>query len=176
MGGDKLLRSVAGIEAETSLGKSISAARQRIFTAKYLPNLKPFAQADELLERMHDAGYRLAVASSAKKQELDSLLAICGADRFVAHKTSSDDAENSKPDPDIVHAALHSIDLPAEEVLLLGDTPYDIEASREAGVGTVAVRCGGWQDFDLEDALAIYDNPADLLAHFDQSPFTWGLS
>ena len=84
---------------------------------------------------------------------------------------TKDDADNSKPDPDIVHAALRRIGLPADQVILLGDTPYDVEAAGRAGVKVVALRCGGWSDADLAGAIAVYDSPEDLLAHFEESPF-----
>jgi phosphoglycolate phosphatase-like HAD superfamily hydrolase len=112
----------------------------------------------------------LVVASSAKADELSGLLKVCGADEWIHAKTSSDDADRSKPDPDIVQAALEEIGLPAGEVLMLGDTPYDVEAATRAGVGVLALRYRGWADAELAGAVAVYDNPADLLARFDKSP------
>lgn len=170
-GGDKLLPEVSGIDAESAKGKAISKRRGELFQKEYLPNLKPTPGAKELLVRMKKAGLELAVASSAKEDELKGLLKVCGADEFIEAATSSDDAENSKPDPDIVHAALGELDHPKEKVILLGDTPYDVEASLKAGIRVVALRCGGWGDADLRGAIAIYDDPADLLARFDDSPF-----
>jgi HAD superfamily hydrolase (TIGR01509 family) len=173
-GGDKLLPEVSGIDAESPKGKAISKRRGEIFRKQYLPGLKPFPGAKELLARMKKAGLDLAVASSAKKDELKGLLKVCGADEFIAASTSSDDAENSKPDPDIVHAALGRLGQPPGKVILLGDTPYDVEASRRAGIRVVALRCGGWGDVDLTGAVRIYDDPADLLARFEESPFAGG--
>jgi len=170
-GGDKLLPEAAGIDPDSPQGKSISKRRGEIFQKDFLPSLKPFPGAKELLVRMKREGLRLAVASSAKEDELKGLLRVCGADELIEASTSSDDADNSKPDPDIVHAALDRIGLPAEEVILLGDTPYDVEAAGRAGVKVVALRCGGWSDADLAGALAIHDSPEDLLAHFEESPF-----
>jgi phosphoglycolate phosphatase-like HAD superfamily hydrolase len=119
---------------------------------------------------MRDDGLRLAVASSAKEDELDPLLRIAGAEWLIAKATSSDDAERSKPDPDIVHAALVKTGCDPGEALMLGDTPYDLEAARKLGIRTIALRCGGWHDGDLRGAVAIYDDPVDLLAHYEQSP------
>ncbi|VTS00530.1 had-superfamily hydrolase : Uncharacterized protein OS=Sorangium cellulosum So0157-2 GN=SCE1572_50600 PE=4 SV=1: HAD_2 [Gemmata massiliana] len=170
-GGDKLLPEVSGIDAESEKGKAISKRRGEIFQTEYLPKLKPTPGARELLARMKKAGLELAVASSAKEDELKALLKVCGADEYIEAATSSDDAENSKPDPDIVHAALEELGHPKEKVILLGDTPYDVEASLKAGIRVVALRCGGWGDADLKGAVAIYDDPADLLARFDDSPF-----
>jgi len=81
-----------------------------------------------------------------------------------------DDAGQSKPAPDIVAVALTKSSLPAPEVVMLGDSPYDIEAAEKIGVGTIALRCGGFSDDDLKGAWAIYDDPADLRARYDASP------
>lgn len=169
MGGDKLLPKVSGLDAESAEGKKITARRQEIFLNEELPRLRPCRGAADLLQRLKAGGFRLAVASSAKKDELAPLLRVCGADRVIEAATSSDDAGRSKPDPDIVHAALKEIGLPADEVALLGDTPYDVVAGRKAGVRVIALRCGGWGDADLK-ADAVYDDPADLAEHLDRSP------
>lgn len=171
MGGDKLLPEVSGVDAESPKGKAISKRRGEIFRTKFLANLRPFPAVKELLGRMKQEGLELAVASSAKEDELDDLLRVCGADKFIKASTSSDDAENSKPDPDIVHAALARLGHPPAEVILLGDTPYDVQASLKAGIRVVALRCGGWDEPDLQGAIRVYDDPADLLARFAKSPF-----
>ena len=114
--------------------------------------------------------YRLVVASSAKEDELKELIKIAGAEEFIEDKTSSSDAENSKPDPDIVQAALDELGLAPDEVIMLGDTPYDVEAAARAGIKTIGLRSGGWQDADLRGAEAVYADPADLLARYDSSP------
>jgi HAD superfamily hydrolase (TIGR01509 family) len=168
MGGDKLLPAVCGLDAESPEGKRVSKRRKEIFLAEYLPHLRPCRGARELLGLLAERGYKMAAASSAKKDELGPLLKLCGADRVVEAATSSDDADESKPDPDILHAALKEIGLPAAEVVLLGDTPYDVEAARRAGVRVIALRCGGWRDADLA-ADAVYDDPADLTKHLDRS-------
>lgn len=170
MGGDKLMPAVSGIREDEPRGEAISKRREQIFKEKFLPQLKPTRGARALLKRMHDDGLRLAVASSAKQEELRHLLKICGADAYIETKTSSDDADRSKPDPDIVHVALKELGLPVSAVVMLGDTPYDVEAAERAGIGTIAVRCGGWDDEALRDAIAIYEDPADLLHHYETSP------
>jgi HAD superfamily hydrolase (TIGR01509 family) len=174
MGGDKLLPEVAGIAEDSPKGKAISQRRGEIFKTRYLPNIKAFPRTRELLLRMHDDGLKLVVASSAKEDELKPLLEIAGTADLIEEKTSSDDADNSKPDPDIVKAALDSAGLSADEAIMLGDTPYDIEAASKAGVKVIAFRCGGWDDAHLAGAIAIYDGPADLLAHYDESPLRKG--
>ncbi|BAY88692.1 MULTISPECIES: HAD family hydrolase [unclassified Tolypothrix] len=84
--------------------------------------------------------------------------------------TTSNDAESSKPSPDIVQAALDRLNIPASQVVMLGDTAYDIESANQAGVDVIALRCGGFDDSQLENAIAIYNDPAELLTEFDSSP------
>ncbi len=174
MGGDNLLPAAINLEKDTPTGKAMSTWRSELFMREYLPNLRPFPRTRELLERMRLAGLQLVVASSAQEEELKPLLEIAGATDLIKAKTSADDAPRSKPDPDIIEAALRELGLPPTAAVLLGDTPYDIEAAGKAGVSTVAVRCGGWRTADLRAALAIYDDPADLLARFDKSPLGGG--
>jgi HAD superfamily hydrolase (TIGR01509 family) len=169
-GGDKLLPELTGIEKDTEEGKRIAERRLQIFKEQYLPSLKPFPGARALVSYLHGRGIRLVVASSANRDELGELLQIVGVEEFMEHTTSSSDAERSKPDPDIVEAALHSLGLLPGQVMMIGDTPYDIEAAERAGIRTIAFRCGGFSEQSLQGAVALYDGPADLLARFDTSP------
>jgi HAD superfamily hydrolase (TIGR01509 family) len=170
MGGDKLMPEVAGLEEDSPIGTQISRRRSEIFKAKYLRHLKPFPKAGELVAAIKARGVTAVAASSAKEDELRALLAIAGADSLLDGATSSDDAEGSKPDPDIVHAALRKAHAEPTTAVLIGDTPYDIQAALRAGVDCIGFRCGGWQDRDLASAIAIYDGPWDLLQRLDQSP------
>jgi HAD superfamily hydrolase (TIGR01509 family) len=172
MGGDKLLPAVAGLEADSAEGEAITGRRKEIFLRRFLPRLQPTRGARDLLERLHDDGLKLYVATSAKEEELEPLLRVAGAERFMEATTSSDDANRSKPDPDIVAAALRRTGVAKHEAIMIGDTPYDVEAALRAGVNVIALRAGGWRDRDLKGALAVYDDPADLLNHYELSPFT----
>lgn len=174
MGGDKVMPEVMGIEEDEPRGEKIKERRGEIFRERYLPKLKPFPDARALLERLRDDGYTLAVATSASKDDMDGLLKQVGIRDLIDEKTSSSDAEESKPDPDIVQAALEAAGAKPEEATMLGDTPYDVEASGRAGVRCVALRCGGWGDAELGDAVAVYDDPSDLLARYAESPFAEG--
>jgi HAD superfamily hydrolase (TIGR01509 family) len=173
MGGDKLLPKACGVDAESPLGKRISERRGVIFQSEYMADLKPTRGARELLSLLKTQGFTLAVASSAKAEELNPLLVICGADRVIDTQTSSDDADRSKPDPDILQAALRSIRLSGDDVVMLGDTPYDVEAARRAEMRVIALRCGGWSSEDLH-ADAVYEDPADLVAQFWSSMLNKG--
>lgn len=169
-GSDKLFPDLTGESLESPAGKAISAECKRIFHEKYLPQVRAFPQARQLVVRLAEDGRQLAVATSARREDLEALLAIAGVPELVEKSTTSKEADRSKPDPDIVKAALARVGTPPRQTVMIGDTPYDIESGARAGVRVVALRCGGWQDNDLQGAVAIYDDPADFLAHFDQSP------
>lgn len=175
MGGDRVTPLVTGHEEDSSEGERLAERRGRIFRERFLPGLKPTRGARALLEKMKAEGLILAVATSASAEDMNPLLERAGIRDLIEEKTSSDDAEDSKPAPDIVHAALDAAGVEPEEAVMLGDTPYDVDACRRAGVACVALRCGGgWSDADFEAAAAIYDDPADLLAHWEESPFAVG--
>lgn len=125
---------------------------------------------------MRDDGIKLVVASSAKADELQPLLDLAGASGLVEDMVSSDDVEHSKPDPDIVRAAVAKAGYRPDEVLMIGDTPYDLEAARRAGVGFIALRSGGWRDDAFPGAVAVYEDVADLLAAYDASPLGVGVT
>jgi HAD superfamily hydrolase (TIGR01509 family) len=171
MGGDKVLPELIGLSEESPTGQRISERRGEIFRTKYLPQVRPFPRVRDLVERLDREGHTIVVASSASKEDLRALLEKAGVRDLLAGETSSDDAERSKPDPDIVHAAMQKLGLPPERVVMIGDTPYDVEAAKRAGIRTIALRSGGcWSDTALQGAAAIYGDPADLLAHLDESP------
>jgi phosphoglycolate phosphatase-like HAD superfamily hydrolase len=174
MGGDKLLPVLTGISAESELGERISARRARRFRDAYVGGLRPFAGVHALLARIARDGFRLGIASSAKQDELDRLVRLAGVEDLIERQTSSDDVDASKPDPDALHAALAKLRLPPAAAVMVGDTPYDVEAAARAGVPAIALRCGGWADADLSGARAIYDDAADLLARYSSELFAPG--
>jgi HAD superfamily hydrolase (TIGR01509 family) len=169
MGGDKLMPEVSGIAEDSRRGQAISKRRGEIFTREFLPKLQSFKGARELVDAIGERGLITVAASSASKEDLKALLKVAGVDDLIDEKTSSDDAEDSKPDPDIIHAALKRANASPAEAIMIGDTPYDIEGAHRAGVEAIAFRCGGWKDEDLKDAIAIYDGPWDLLERIGDS-------
>jgi len=169
MGGDKVLPEISDIEKDSEVGKRLSERRSQIFKEKHLPQIQAFPQVRELIKALQQKGIKLQIATSAQENEVGDLLRVAGVPEIADKKTTSDDAEKSKPDPDIVEAALEKIGLGPEEVVMLGDTPYDVEAAKKAGVKSFAFRCGGWwKDADFKDAAGIFDGPADLLEHLDE--------
>ena len=170
MGGDKLMPKAFGIEHDSKEGKKMAERRSEIFFERYLPALKPFPKSRDLLVRIREDGHTLVVATSAKSDEMKALLDAAGIADLLEEATSSSDAKRSKPDPDIVKAALKKSDAEPEDAIMLGDTPYDVEAATRAGVRIIGVRCGGWSDAELRGAIATYADPADLLRRYDESP------
>lgn len=170
MGGDNLLPAVVGISKESPEGKEISEHRGEIFKSRYVPQLKPFPGVRPLLERFRDEGLKLVIATSSPKDEVEKAIDIVGVKDLLQDATSASDAGRSKPDPDVVAAALERLKMTPGEVVMLGDTPYDIQAAGKVGIGVIAFRCGGFEDPDLKGALAIFDGPADLLARWEESP------
>ena len=170
MGGDKLLPLVSGIKKDTKQGKELTEYRTELFRRKYLPKVRPFPRVRKLVQRFLDDGLTTVVATSAAKEELKGFLEVAGILDLIEEKASSSDAKHSKPDPDIIKAALWRGELKPAEAIMLGDTPYDVEAAKRAKVPVIALRCGGWYDADLKGAVAIYDDPADLLKRYARSP------
>jgi membrane protein len=168
MGADKLLPEIAGIDPDSSKGRDIAARKKTLFTAR-LPHLAPTPGARALIEQLRERGTRVVVATSADDVEMNALLERAGVADLIQHRASKDDAARSKPDPDIVAAALGRAGAPVGRVAMIGDTPYDIEAARRVGVATIALRCGGhWKDEDLSGAVAILDDPESLSAVWQQ--------
>jgi HAD superfamily hydrolase (TIGR01549 family) len=171
MGGDKVTPTLTGLDPESGEAERISETRSELFLERELPALQPTRGARPLLEHMLGIGLELVVATSAKEDEVRALLEQAGVSDLIQLASSADDAERSKPDPDIVQAALRLSRSQVAHSLMIGDTPYDVEAAARARVPAIALRCGGWwDDAAFAKATAIYHDPADLLAHFDDSP------
>jgi HAD superfamily hydrolase (TIGR01509 family) len=170
MGGDKVLPSLSGIEEEAPEGKKLLKRRWEIFSLDYLPRLRPTPGARDLVTRLRDDGFELVIATSAGGSELGDLLKAAEVDDLFDLKTSSSDAEESKPDPDIVEAAVKKIGLEPDELVMIGDTPYDVEAAIGAHVRLVGVLTGGWTREELSGAVSVYEDPADILRWYERSP------
>jgi len=168
-GGDKLIPEAFGVPEDSDLGKTLGRLKGKIFKERFLPHLGPTPGARKLLEAIKSKGLARVVATSSQKEDLEGLLERARIKDLVDDATTADDADDSKPDPDILHAALNKADAIPAQAVMIGDTPYDVEAANRASIRCLAVRCGGWNDQSLQGAAAIYDDPADILLHFDQA-------
>lgn len=171
MGGGKLLQAVTGLRDSEPEGGKLKKRAGEIFRERYLPGIEPTPGARALLQRLEADGIRRIVATSASPDDVAALLKQAGVLDLVEKATSSGDVDQSKPAPDIVEAALEQAGCQPRQALMLGDTPYDIDAASKAGVAIIVVRCGGWwTDEDLRGADAILDDPADVLENYRELP------
>ncbi|WP_298873161.1 HAD family hydrolase [uncultured Bradyrhizobium sp.] len=165
-GGDKLIPHFLSEDAQRDHGKEMEEWRGNRFRSEYLPLVRPFSAVPDLLRRVRDVGARIAVASSARKDELSKYLEIAGIGDLVDVTTSSDDVEASKPAPDIFEAVLKRLEVEGHNAVAIGDTPYVAEAASKAKIATVGVLCGGFTEGSLRQAgcVQVYPGPAALLA------------
>jgi phosphoglycolate phosphatase-like HAD superfamily hydrolase len=170
-GGDKLIPHFLSEDAQRDHGKEMEEWRGNRFKSEYLPLVRPFSAVPDLLRRVKDAGVRIAVASSAKKDELDRYLDISGIGDLVDVTTSSNDVKETKPAPDIFVVTLSKLGVEGGDAVAIGDTPYDAEAAGKAGIRTIGVLCGGFTESSLRQAgcVRVYPGPAALLACFGDS-------
>ncbi len=153
--------------------ESMGEEHGRIFKSKYLEQVTPFAGAGDLLARVKNSGRQVVLASSASSEELEHYVGLLDARGIVDVSTTADDVEKTKPAPHIFATALKKLaSLDASEVMVVGDTPYDIEAAAKCGIAAVGVRSGKFSDDTLRGAgaVALYDDVAALLAGFEKSP------
>jgi HAD superfamily hydrolase (TIGR01509 family) len=169
MGADKLLPQTIGISRDSDEGKKLLERRGKIFFSNYLPHLRPLPGARELVQRVKQDGLKAIVATSAKDQELKGLLRAAHVEDLMEEKATASDAKHSKPDPDIVHAAIKESGISSDHLVMIGDTPYDVEAAAKAKLRTIGFLSGGWTREALKGAVETYDGPAGLLAHYDSS-------
>src|SRR4051812_44136363 len=169
MGADKLLPKTIGVAHDSDEGKKLTRRRSKIFREKYLPRLRALPGSRELVLRVRARGLETIVATSAKDEELKGLLEAAEVGDLMEEKATASDAKRSKPDPDIVHAAIAESGISPDNLVMIGDTPYDVEAATRAGLPVIAFRSGGWDDAHLEGAIEIYDGPLHLVIDYDSS-------
>lgn len=170
-GGDQLIPSLIPSEQARRIGKELADYRSELFKKKYLDQVRGFPKVRELFQSILKDDHRIALASSAKEDELRRLKQAAGIEELIHEQTSADDAEKSKPHPDIVKAALSHLKVAPDEAIMVGDTPYDAEAATRLHVRTIGVLCGGFPESELWKAgcIEIYRDPADLLDKYEKS-------
>jgi HAD superfamily hydrolase (TIGR01509 family) len=173
-GGDQLMPVFLSPAELAAFGEALEHRRSALFKQEYLPHARAFPQVRALVERLKVDGTKIALASSASKEELAYYTQLTGLTDVLDGATSAEDAAASKPAPDIFAAALAQLGHPApQETLVIGDSPYDAMAAAQLGLRTIGLLCGGFPAQRLQDAgcIALYHDPADLLAQYD----TWVL-
>jgi membrane protein len=170
-GSDMLIPSLLPGSGQ-ALRDRLARSHGEIYKGRYLDGVKPFPRARALLEHARNAGQKVVLASSASEEEVDHYLKLLGAEAIVSAVTTAADVRHTKPAPDIFAAALARAGAAPEAAIVVGDTPYDVEAARKCGVEAVALRSGKFGDDALTRAgpVAIYDSVAALLDIYDDSP------
>jgi HAD superfamily hydrolase (TIGR01509 family) len=170
MGSDKLLEHLLGEDRDRSDDDQLSTAHDILYGA-WWERLRPLPGAAELLRATAKRGLAVVLASSAKEPELERLRQVIGADDVISAATSSSDAEQSKPAPDILQAALDQSDVDPRRAVFVGDSVWDVRAAARLGIPCIGLTCGGSSAAELSDVgtIATYDDPAALLAALDES-------
>jgi HAD superfamily hydrolase (TIGR01509 family) len=169
-GSDQYLPEFLSPEEIKEFGGELDEWRSDLFRKEYLPRVQPFPKVRGLFERLKDDEQRIVLASSGKEPDTKHYIKLLKIGDLIEGYTSGDNAEHSKPAPDIFSAALAKLDeVPPNEAISVGDTRFDIEAAGKTGLRTIALLCGGRPESELRAAgpVAIYRDPADLLAHYD---------
>ena len=169
MGSDQLVASLCGDEVEDEQGDDIRDAEKGLYM-ELIDEVEPLHGAHELIADLSRLGRRIVLASSAKPDELDHYLDLLDA-RGLAHAwTSSGDVEKTKPEPDLVHAALERAG--NDSAVMVGDSTWDCEAARRAGIATVAVLTGGFSEQELRDAgaVAVFRSIDELRRRLSETP------
>jgi HAD superfamily hydrolase (TIGR01509 family) len=169
MGGDQLVGAVAGQEVEERIGDDIRAAEAALYLAS-IQSTSVLEGARELIEDLKADGREVVLASSAKAREVDHYLDLLDARELVDGWTTSADVERTKPEPDLVRAALDRLN--GDDAVMIGDTPWDVEAAERAGVPTIAVLTGGFSEQELRDAgaAAVFTSIVDLRREVASTP------
>ena len=169
MGGDQLVPALAGEDFESEHGDDVREDEKALYS-ELIGEVRPMRGARELIERLKESGSTVLLASSAKQEEVEHYLDLLEARDLADGWTSSADVESSKPEPDLVHSALQKAGAKDSEATMVGDSPYDVEAAKRAGVPTVAVLTGGFSEAELRDAGAreVYESVAELREHLDR--------
>ncbi|MFE2110105.1 HAD family hydrolase [Kitasatospora sp. NPDC059463] len=170
MGADRLLDHLLGEDRDRADDQAVTAAHDALY-ARYWPVVRPLPDAAELLRSCARRGWRVVLASSASQRELTALRTALGADEVIAAVTTADDVAATKPEPDLVRAALDRAESAPELAVFVGDTLWDVTAAARAGVPCVAVESGGHSAQDLlgAGAVEVHADTGDLLAGLDTS-------
>src|SRR4051794_34017980 len=169
MGGDQLVVAVAGEEVEKKCGDDVRAA-EKILYLELIEETEPLEGARAFVEELKRRDHAVVLATSAKTNELDHYIDLLGVRDLADAWTDSSDVENTKPEPDLVHAALEKAG--GGEAVMVGDTTWDVEAAKKAGVPTVCVLTGGFSEAELRDAGAacVFESIAELTERLDETP------
>jgi HAD superfamily hydrolase (TIGR01549 family) len=170
MGGDQFVEAVAGKRVEEEKGDDIRDRWEKLFD-DVIDEIAPLDGAHDLIAELNERGHRVVLASSAIEKHVEHFVDLLGA-RDLASWTTKDDVEATKPEPDLVHAALDKAGL--DRAVVVGDTPWDVEAARKARLETICVLSGGFAEAELRDAgaVVVYESVRDLRDDLESTPLS----
>ena len=170
MGGDQVIGALTDERFEEREGDSIRAA-EKVLYIELIGEVEPMQGARQLLEEIKRRGHSVVLASSAKADEVEHYLELLDARSIADAWTTSADVEQTKPQPDLVNSALEKADADPKDAVMVGDTPWDVQAAKSAKVPTIAVRTGGFGQEELEEAgaAAVFESVAELLGRIDET-------
>jgi HAD superfamily hydrolase (TIGR01549 family) len=173
-GGDKYVPEFLTEAEMRDIGEELEKFRGDIFKRKYIDRVRPFPKVRELLQRIRDDGKRVVLASSGSESDVTHYIKVAEIGEVAEAFTTKSDVSNSKPSPDVFRRALNLVHVQPDEAIVVGDTPYDVQAAKKIDIATVGVLCGGFREDDLRasGAIAIFKDPADLLENYARSPLS----
>jgi HAD superfamily hydrolase (TIGR01509 family) len=171
MGGDKFVAAVAGEDVEARLGDELRERWEKLFD-ELIDEVAPLDGAHDLLAELKRRGHAVVLASSAIQKHLDYFLDLLDARDVTDRWTTKEDVEATKPEPDLVEAALDKAG--SKDAVMIGDTPWDVEAAGRAGIQTICVVTGGFSEQELRDAgaVGVFESPEVLRKHLDETPLS----
>jgi HAD superfamily hydrolase (TIGR01509 family) len=169
-GGDQILPVFFSEEEIKRFGDALKQWRGEHFKRTYLPQAKAFPKTRDLFLALRERGVKLALASSAKKDELESYKKLANISDLIRAETNADDVEKTKPHPDIFAVVIEKLHVGPEHAVAVGDSPFDAQSAGKIGLLTIGVLCGGFPEELLRAAGAVetYRDPEDLLTHVDE--------
>ena len=167
-GGDLLVPDLLNAREMRRFGEQLKEYRGELWKRAYMSDVAPFAGAREALHELHGRGIKLAFASSSSAEEVEYHTQLLGVGELLETATSKDDAEMSKPSPEIFRAALERTGSDEARTLAVGDTPYDILAAHRIPLPIAAVRCGGFEDKLLGKAEFLFDHVEELVREIER--------
>ncbi|MDQ6807106.1 MAG: HAD family hydrolase [Actinomycetota bacterium] len=173
MGGDQMVQSLTDERTEREQGEEIRATESVLYS-ELIHEVSTMDGSRELIEELGRRGHKVVFASSAKAHEVEHYLDLLDARELADGWTTSADVEETKPEPDLVQAALERGEMPSEEAVMVGDTPWDVKAAGQAGVKTIAVLTGGFGEEELRDAGAagVFESVRELCSQLDRTPLS----
>jgi len=174
MGGDRLVEQITGWPRDSRKVQKLQDECAEIFVERWLRYVRPLDGSRALVLRLGQEGYQIALASASHADALDRLLELAQIADLIDARARSPRPQASKPDPATIEAGLSRVDVERSRAVMIGDTPYDVEAGRAARVDVIGMTTGGYSVEALAGAVAVFRGPSDLLARWAESPLAGG--